>query len=138
MTIEKDLENAILSFHHKLTDEMYKQAKKFKLTPSQLEVLHYVAEEGNPTMKEIASKLHITPPSVTTIVEPLCQKNFIKREINGKDRRIIRITITHKTFKLFSLLIKNKKLVMLRNLFLKLNDKEKKELIKIINIIIKE
>ena len=137
MKPEKDLENAILSFHHKLIDEMCKQAKQLKLTSSQLEVLHCIGEKGNPTMKEIASSLHITPPSVTSVVESLCEKNYLKRESNKKDRRIIRIVITSKTLKLFSS-FKNKKLVILKNLFLKLNNEDKKELIKIINIIIKD
>jgi DNA-binding MarR family transcriptional regulator len=137
MILEKDLENAILSFHHKLMDEMYKQAKQLRLTSSQLEVLHCVGEKGNPTMKEIANSLHITPPSVTSIVESLCEKNFLKRETYKKDRRIVRIIITPKALKLFSS-FKNKKLTILKNLFLKLNNKDKKELINIINIIIKD
>lgn len=137
MILEKDLENAILSFHHKLRGEMYKQAKQLHFSSSQLEVLHYVLEKGNPTMKDIANMLHITPPSVTTIIESLCDKNLLKRESSKKDRRIVRITITPKTFKILSSL-KNKKLVILKNLFLKLNNEDKKQLIKIINIIIKE
>ena len=102
MILEKDLENAILLFHHKLMDEMYKKAKQLKLTSSQLEVLHCVGEKGNPTMKEIASSLHITPPSVTNVVESLCKKNYLKREFGKKDRRIVRIVITPKALKLFS------------------------------------
>ena len=137
MILEKDLENAILLFHHKLMDEMYKKAKQLKLTSSQLEVLHCVGEKGNPTMKEIASSLHITPPSVTNVVESLCKKNYLKREFGKKDRRIVRIVITPKALKLFSS-FKNKKLVILKNLFLKLNNEDKKRLINIINIIIKE
>jgi DNA-binding MarR family transcriptional regulator len=137
MIIEKDLENAILSFHHKMVDEMYKQAKKLQFTPSQLEVLLFVLEKGNPTMKDIASKLHITPPSVTSIVDPLCDKNYLKRQTSEKDRRIVKMVVTPKTFKLFSSL-KDKKLTVLKNLFFKLNNEDKKQLIKIINIIIKE
>lgn len=136
MILEKDLENSILSFHHKLIDEMCKQAKQLKLTSSQLEVLHCVGEKGDPTMKDIAKKLHITPPSVTNIVEPLCDKGFLKREFSKNDRRIVRIVITPKALKLFST-FKNSKLAILKNLFLKLNSEDKKELIKIINIIIK-
>lgn len=137
MILEKDLENSILSFHHKLRGEMCKQAKELHLSSSQLEVLHYVLEKGNPTMKDIANMLHITPPSVTTIIESLCDKNLLKRESSKTDRRIVIITITPKTFKILSSL-KNKKFVILKNLFLKLNNEDKKQLIKIINIIIKE
>ncbi len=137
MILEKDLENAILSFHHKLKDEMHKQAIKMHFNTSQLEVLHFVTEKGNPTMKNIADRLHITPPSVTTIVESLIKKDLLQRESDTKDRRTIRITATSKTIKLFYK-FKNKKLLILKNLFLKLNDENKKQLIRLINIIIKD
>ena len=136
MILEKDLENAILSFHHKLMDEMCKQAKLLRFTPSQLEVLRYVLEKGDPTMKDIAHQLHITPPSVTSVVDSLFDKGFLKRESNKKDRRIVKILITPKTLKIFAS-FKNKKITILKNLFLKLNNEDKKELIKIIKIIIK-
>jgi DNA-binding MarR family transcriptional regulator len=88
-------------------------------------------------MKNIANRLRITPPSVTSIIESLHDEGLLKREFDEKDRRTIRMTATQKTFKLF-FAFKNKKLLILKNLFLKLSNEDKKQLIKIINIIIKE
>ena len=137
MILEKDLENAMLSFRRKMTDEMHKQAKLLNFNTSQLEVLYYIVKKGNPTMKNIADKLQITPPSVTSIIESLCDRGLLKREFDEKDRRTIRMTATQKTFKLFSV-FKDKKLLILKNLFSKLSNEDKKQLIKIINIIIKD
>ena len=137
MILEKDLENAMLSFRRKMTDEMHRQVKLLNFSISQLEVLYYVIKKGNPTMKNIADKLRITPPSVTSIIESLYDRGLLKREFDEKDRRTIRITATQKTFKLFSV-FKDKKLLILKNLFSKLSNENKKQLIKIINIIIKD
>ncbi len=136
-SLEKDLEEAILTFHHKMMDELHKRAIKLNFSTSQLEVLLFIFEKGDPTMKDIANRLHITPPSVTIIIETLCERGLVKRETNKQDRRIIKIIITPKTLKLFSK-FKSKKLSILKNLFFKLNDENKKELVKILNIITKE
>jgi DNA-binding MarR family transcriptional regulator len=135
MITEKDLENTILGFHRKLIAEMQKEAERLHFTPSQLQVIQFVSENENPTMKEIAAELRITPPSVTTIVEALCEGGFLKREADGHDRRIIRVSVTPKMFKTYSSL-KNAKLIILKNLFSTLNDEDRESLSKIINKII--
>ena len=132
--IEIKLEDAMLAFHRKVMFELVKEAKRLKFTPSQLEVLHYVAEKENPTMKDIAEHLHIKPPSVTTIIEALVAKKLLQKEFDEKDKRITRILITRKCWKLFSVL-KNKKVIILKNLFSQLNIEDKKALIKIFNTI---
>jgi DNA-binding MarR family transcriptional regulator len=137
MISEKDLENSILGFHRKLVDEMHKEAERLNFTPSQLQVVQFVSENENPTMKEIAVALGITPPSATTIVEALCDTGILRREVDTEDRRVIRVTITPKTFKAFSKL-KDAKLIILKNLFSKLNDADREMLNTLINKIISE
>ncbi|HXK38003.1 MAG TPA: MarR family winged helix-turn-helix transcriptional regulator [Candidatus Paceibacterota bacterium] len=137
MITEKDLENTILGFHRKLISELHKEAERLHFTPSQLQVLQFVSENENPTMKDIAAALNITPPSVTSIVEPLCDNGFLKREVDENDRRIVRVVVAPKTFKAFSSL-KDAKLVILKNLFSKLNNEDKESLSKILNKIINE
>ena len=137
MVTEKELEDLILAFHRKLIAEIGKEAERLHFTPSQLQVLHVVLEEGNPTMKAIAVKLNITPPSVTSSVESLCTNGFLVREEDEKDRRSIRVSITPKTLKTFSSL-KDAKLDILKRLFLKLSGEDKDALRKILQIIINE
>lgn len=135
MITEKDLENTILGFHRRLVAELQKEAERLHFTPSQLQVIQFVSENENPTMKDIATELRITPPSVTTTVETLCEAGFLKREPDDRDRRIIRVSVTPKMFKTYSSL-KDAKLIILKNLFSKLNNEDRESLSKIINKII--
>jgi DNA-binding MarR family transcriptional regulator len=134
ITLEKQLEGAVLSFHHRMIKELRKEALRFKITPAQLEVLRYIGEDVNPTMKSLAEKLNITPPSTTAIVETLTKKNLVKREMGAKDRRVIRVTLTPRAWKFF-MVLKDKKLSIMQNLFKELNVKDQKELIRILSIL---
>ena len=135
--LENYLEAFIVELHNNMIYELRKKAMKFNFTFSQMEVLRYVVKKKDPTMKDIANHLHITPPSVTTIIEFLCNKDLVKREVDKKDQRIVRIVITSKTLKIFNSL-KNKKLEVLKNMLTRLNDKEQEELMRILLILNKE
>jgi DNA-binding MarR family transcriptional regulator len=66
------------------------------LTFTQLQTLSFVYRSSNPTMKEIAKYLHITPPSATSMVNNLVKLKFLKRKINGSDKRSINLLLTTK------------------------------------------
>jgi len=136
-SLNKDLEDSILMFHYKMISEIRRKSKEIGFTSSQLEILHYVAEKVNPTMKEIAEHLQIKPPSVTTLVEALCKKKLLKREINNKDKRIVRISFTENIWKVFKS-IKNKKHLILKDLFSRLSNEDKKEVVRIISVLNKK
>ena len=133
--LERALEDSILAFHHKILDELQKEALKLKFTASELEALRYIAEKGNPSMKDIAGHLRITPPSVTAIIDALHRKQLIRRESSADDRRSITIMLAPKAWKFFST-FKNKRLVVLKTLFSTLETEDKKELIRIISELI--
>ena len=135
--LEKEFEDSIISFHYRMIKELRRKSKEFGLSVSQMEVLHFVIEKRNPTMKEVAEHLQIKPPSVTTIVEALCKRKLLKREISKKDKRIIRITFTENIWKFFKTM-KSKKVLVLKSIFSKLDNKEKEELIRIINVLNKK
>ena len=137
LSLNKEFESVILSFHYKLVGKFHEEARRRGFTSSQLEVLRYIGEKGAPTMKEIARHLGITPPSVTNIIETLCRKNFLKRELDKKDKRIARIIFAPKLWKYFSN-SKEKRLLVLKDAFASLEAKDKKELIRIITKLTKE
>jgi DNA-binding MarR family transcriptional regulator len=93
-----------------------------------------LAEAGTATMKSLADKLKVTPPSTTTIIDALIRKSLVKREMNAKDRRVIRISLTPKAWKFFTKL-KNQKLNILQNIFNELKLSDKNELIRILSIL---
>lgn len=62
----------------------------------QLETLRYVAEKNNPSMKNIADYLCITPPSATSLINRLVKAKQIERTKDKCDRRLVRLVITPK------------------------------------------
>ena len=62
----------------------------------QLETLRHVAEKSNPSMKDIADYLCITPPSATSLINRLVKAKQIERTKDKCDRRLVRLVITPK------------------------------------------
>jgi len=98
---------------------------------SHLEIMHYIAERTNPTMKEVAEYLRITPPSVTTIIDAMVESGLVKRETASSDRRSVRVTLTPKAVKL-SKTLQKKKTALLTTLLKKLTPEQKLQLSEII------
>lgn len=67
-----------------------------------LEALCFVSENKNPTMRELADYLLITPPSTTTLISPLIKDKMLKRVEDKVDRRKTRLVISAKGEKYFS------------------------------------
>lgn len=57
-------------------------------------VLRFIAEQGLPTMRNIAEEMRITPPTATVMVDGLIAKKFVKRVEDRQDRRRILMQIT--------------------------------------------
>jgi DNA-binding MarR family transcriptional regulator len=131
------LEDALFAFRRKLTDIMREGAEELKCPTSQIDALAYIVEKGDPSMKEIAGHLKITPPSATAIVEIMQKKGLLTRVSSEKDKREIRVALTPKAWKLFRSLHK-RKLAIFTTMLSKLSDADKNELIRIITILIKE
>jgi DNA-binding MarR family transcriptional regulator len=76
--------------------DMHRDNPIIPISHVSLHTLKFIAEKKNPTMKELADHLYITPPSVTAIIEPLAEERYLLREPDKTDRRIIRLTLTQK------------------------------------------
>ena len=61
-----------------------------------LEALRYIAEKKNPLMREVADYFCITPPSATSLINPLVKSGTLKRVYDKNDRRIVHLSITSK------------------------------------------
>lgn len=59
------------------------------------ETLRFIAQRESPTMQDIAKHLRVTAPSATSLVRKLSSLGWIARRA-GKDKRIVRITLTAK------------------------------------------
>jgi DNA-binding MarR family transcriptional regulator len=123
------------AFHHKLIVSFRKKAECLDFTFPQIETLRFIVENKNPTMKDIAEYLRVSAPSATSAIEHLSHKKLVKRLVDKKDRRTVRITLTPKALKLFSVLKEVKNQVfsdMLKNL----THEEKEQLVHLIKKLI--
>lgn len=69
-----------------------------KSSPSyiQLQALAFILRQKNPTMKDVAEYLNITPPSTTFLINTLIKFGLVRRIYDNDDKRIIRLGISNK------------------------------------------
>ena len=87
------LMSLLFAFRHILQDKM--SSEKEKISFLQVITLKYIKRRA-PLMKEIAVFLSITPPSATSLVNTLIRSGYAQRQLDSKDRRVVRIVITKK------------------------------------------
>lgn len=80
----------------KMLKEKFKQDGVNGITFSQVKTLHFIEGKKNLTMKELADELNITPPSVTSLIDPFVLHGLVKRVYDPSDRRIVRLALTAK------------------------------------------
>lgn len=57
------------------------------LPPHQGRALHVVCEEGSVRPARLAERLHVTPRSVTDVVDALVEAGYVRRDRDPADRR---------------------------------------------------
>ena len=71
-----------------------RQQADLGLTPSQITALATVGREGPLTLGALADTEHVTPPSMTKVVERLEGRGLIERRIDPVDRRRVLAAVT--------------------------------------------
>ena len=66
------------------------------LTLPQYALLSSLVYSGLISMTEVSSKLHITKPAVTSLVDRLERKKYLKRLAHGEDRRVTLLELSTK------------------------------------------
>lgn len=84
-----DLFNRIL-----IIEAEYMKEQHVKLSMNEIHVLEAIEKVEEPTMTNIANKLHITIGSLTTSINTLYQKKYVIRERDPDDRRKVKIYLT--------------------------------------------
>jgi len=74
--------------------DLHRNVEGCPLAPMSLMALKFVSENKNPTMKDLADQFGITPPSVTALIDPLVESRYLLRELDSKDRRLVRLMIS--------------------------------------------
>ena len=85
--------------------ELEKEAiitEEFKdITNNDMHIIEAIGLSGENTMSSVAKKLKITAGSLTTAVNALVRKAYVKRERSEEDRRVVSIALTEKGEKAF-------------------------------------
>lgn len=80
--------------------ELEKEAiitEEFKdITNNDMHIIEAIGLSGESTMSVVAKKLKITAGSLTTAVNALVRKSYVKRERSEEDRRVVYIALTEK------------------------------------------
>lgn len=64
--------------------------------PGQMPLLKLLSKENGLSQKQVAQRLHISPPSVTVSAKRMEKNGLVERKPDEKDQRIQRIYITKK------------------------------------------
>jgi DNA-binding MarR family transcriptional regulator len=107
------------------------------ISHSEIEVMFFLKEKKTATMRAIADHLRVKPASVTPVVERMFKKKMLIRTPDKKDRRTIYISLTRNGL---NMLTRKQKEMHghIKNFFQKVSEKNKKELLRIINTIVKD
>jgi DNA-binding MarR family transcriptional regulator len=116
----------------KITESAERQSlKKVGLGRSEYAILNALVEEGKKPVNTLAEMIVLTSGSATTAVDRLARKEWVTRETDKKDRRIVHVkltrsgrTIARRAQKLFD--------QYLNTTFEDLSEKEQKQLLKLL------
>ncbi len=132
ITVHKELDDILLDFRRIMTSSLLKESHGSGFSLSHFEIIKYVAEKGRVSMKDIATWLHITPPSASALVDVLVKKKLVTRIPSEKDRRTIHIILNKEAHKLLFKIHKNK-ITAFKKMLSKLDSKDKEDLVRIIS-----
>jgi DNA-binding MarR family transcriptional regulator len=107
------------------------------LSITEVGALHYISKKGQITMKELSKFLEITPPSTTTLIDKMIKLNILKRSFNEEDRRNVILSFTNKGEEMFEK-ARIEKIKIAKNILSCLSEKERLELCRIFNKILKK
>lgn len=133
--VQPTLEDLLLALRRKIVECMRADTLVGGLTVAQSEALRIIGSSETVTMKEIASSLKITPPSVTSMIEDMEKKGLVERIPDTNDRRVVCAQLTTKAKRSYREITARKKAIIDRML-LKLTPSDKRSLERIISIII--
>src|SRR3954470_5010943 len=67
---------------------------ELNLSFSHLRPMHLLATTRTLAMKDIAERLHLTPPSVTALARRLVSSGMIQRQVHSVDSRVALLSLT--------------------------------------------
>jgi DNA-binding MarR family transcriptional regulator len=85
---------ALLFFYHK---QLFKQEHGITgVQAAQYRLLGMLMKNGSLSMSALGTRLYISKPYMTSLVDALIKDGFVERQSDLKDRRVIKVIITAK------------------------------------------
>ena len=87
---------AIKKINTEARNRCNRHLKKFNITDAQLDVLFFLFESGDEkiTQRDIENELHLSNPTIVSIIDRLEKKGFVRRVSSDKDHRCKYIEVT--------------------------------------------
>ena len=86
--------NLIYKINKKVRDLHRELVREYKVTIPQYCVLRHLGRSGGLQLKELASGCHISPPTMTGVIDTLEEKKLVLRVKNEDDRRSLLVVLT--------------------------------------------
>ncbi|WP_088068439.1 MarR family winged helix-turn-helix transcriptional regulator [Gottfriedia luciferensis] len=108
---------------HKLQPKMTDNMNKHGITATQFFVLMYLRKNESCKISELAEMMGVKPSAVSFMIDRLEHNNFVYREHDKKDRRVVNIMLSEEGTKKMELVLKERKEIFENYLF-NLSDEE--------------
>ncbi len=69
---------------------------KYDLKPGHAGILFVLNQEGELSQRELATKMNLTPPTITSVIQKMEKLEYIRRKPDEKDQRVLRLCVTEK------------------------------------------
>lgn len=86
----------VISLMHRYSSANFKKFMELGIHPGQLPVLKTVQENEGISLRELAKRLHVKPPTVTVTVKRMERAGLLCKKSDTEDLRISRIYLTEK------------------------------------------
>lgn len=114
---------ALQSTIHKMQPKVTESMNSHGVTATQFFVLMFLRKKESCKISEIAEMMGVKPSAVSFMIDRLEHNNFVYREHDKKDRRVVNIMLTEEGIKKLEAVIKDRKEIFESFLF-NLSDEE--------------
>ncbi len=133
MTNISDIEqlfSTMLQFGKLMSQHTQESHEERTATMLQFSALHFLREQPNGTVTDLANFLKLSKSSTTQLIERLTKASLVKRIADIEDRRMVRLIITEDGKKEF-IVLKKKFIEKMQKIFSKIPARDLREIIRI-------
>lgn len=128
--IELSLRKACFSIRQKGREIL----QDFEITPPQFDALQFLMFEGEMTISELSAKLFLAPSTITDLIDRMEKNGLVQRIRDTQDRRIVKIKVEEKGYKLQKEVIA-RRCVYIDNLLKEMTEENKEQFLTYLDVL---